>query len=251
MKLLLIRHGDPDYEKDSLTEKGFIEAELLAKRLANTDIDYYYVSPLGRAKNTAAPTLEAKNATATECDWLREFQGTCLRPDKNKEIICWDWLPGDWAGDPLFYNKDKWLDSPLWHSSSALGDKSENIRHEYEYVTDSFDKLMENHGYKYNKIGGYYDVITPNNDTIAFFCHYGVSIVILSHILGISPMPLWHGLVAAPSSVTTIATEERIKGIAHFRVSSYGDTSHLFVAGESPAFAARFCECYDNTDERH
>ena len=29
MKLLFIRHGDPDYEKDSLTEKGWHEAELL------------------------------------------------------------------------------------------------------------------------------------------------------------------------------------------------------------------------------
>ena len=32
MKILLIRHGDPDYEKDSLTEKGWHEAELLAQR---------------------------------------------------------------------------------------------------------------------------------------------------------------------------------------------------------------------------
>ena len=29
MKLLLIRHGDPDYTHDSLTEKGQREAELL------------------------------------------------------------------------------------------------------------------------------------------------------------------------------------------------------------------------------
>lgn len=251
MKLLLIRHGDPDYENDSLTPKGFIEAELLSKRLEKTKIDYYYVSPLGRAIDTAAPTLMKKKVTAIECDWLKEFQGTCLRPDKDKEIICWDWLPKDWAGEKDFYDKDKWLDSSLWHSSSALGNRSENIRKEYEYVCNSFDELMKNHGYVYNKNGGYYDVVTPNNDTIAFFCHFGVSVVILSHILGISPMPLWHGLVAAPSSVTTIATEERTNGIAHFRVSGYGDISHLFAAGEDPAFAARFCECYNNIDERH
>ena len=34
MKLLLIRHGDPDYERDSLTEKGHKEAALLAERIA-------------------------------------------------------------------------------------------------------------------------------------------------------------------------------------------------------------------------
>ena len=32
MRILLIRHGDPDYEHDTLTEKGRREAELLAKR---------------------------------------------------------------------------------------------------------------------------------------------------------------------------------------------------------------------------
>ena len=32
MRILLIRHGDPDYENDTLTEKGCREAELLAKR---------------------------------------------------------------------------------------------------------------------------------------------------------------------------------------------------------------------------
>ena len=57
-------------------------------------------------------------------------------------------------------------------------------------------------------------------------------------------------LCAAPSSVTTLTSEERRKGIAGFRMNSYGDISHLYAHDEPPAFAARFCECYDN-DERH
>lgn len=32
MRILIIRHGDPDYEKDSLTQKGWHEAELLADK---------------------------------------------------------------------------------------------------------------------------------------------------------------------------------------------------------------------------
>ena len=35
MRILLIRHGDPDYEHDTLTEKGRREAELLAKRASS------------------------------------------------------------------------------------------------------------------------------------------------------------------------------------------------------------------------
>ena len=32
MRILFIRHGDPDYARDSLTEKGRREARLLADR---------------------------------------------------------------------------------------------------------------------------------------------------------------------------------------------------------------------------
>ena len=68
MKLLLIRHGDPDYEHDDLTEVGRREAALLAERIAPMPIREYYVSPLGRAKATAAPTLAKAGRTAVECD---------------------------------------------------------------------------------------------------------------------------------------------------------------------------------------
>ena len=38
MKLIIIRHGDPDYSIDSLTEKGWKEAEYLADRIAKLDV---------------------------------------------------------------------------------------------------------------------------------------------------------------------------------------------------------------------
>ena len=39
MKILIIRHADPDYERDTLTEKGLFEAELLARTLQDEKID--------------------------------------------------------------------------------------------------------------------------------------------------------------------------------------------------------------------
>ena len=39
MRLLIIRHGDPDYEKDCLTEKGKKEAALLAEYLKDENIN--------------------------------------------------------------------------------------------------------------------------------------------------------------------------------------------------------------------
>lgn len=47
MKLVIVRHADPDYSIDSLTPTGWKEAELLSERLVKTPADAYYVSPLG------------------------------------------------------------------------------------------------------------------------------------------------------------------------------------------------------------
>ena len=42
MRIMIIRHGDPDYEIDGLTEKGKREAQLLADRLVREDITRVY-----------------------------------------------------------------------------------------------------------------------------------------------------------------------------------------------------------------
>ena len=64
MRILWIRHGEPDYSIDSLTEKGWREAELLADRMCRTPVDAFYVSPLGRAQDTARATLQRLDRTA-------------------------------------------------------------------------------------------------------------------------------------------------------------------------------------------
>lgn len=240
MRLLFIRHGEPDYEKDSLTEKGFREAEYLAEYLAGVKIDRCYVSPLGRARDTAAPTLEKKQMQALECKWLREFEGKVIRPDKGYPINCWDFLPQDWTHTKEYYDRDLWTETDLM--------KEGNVRKEYTWVTESFDQLLAENGYK--REGNLYLAERPNRDTLAFFCHFAVECVLLGHLIGVSPMTLWHGFCAAPSSVTTVMTEERRKGIASFRISRFGDISHLYVKGEEPSFYARYCETFDS-DELH
>ena len=94
MQILVIRHGDPDYSIDSLTEKGWKEAELLAERLSKLNIKAFYVSPLGRAKDTASLTLEKMNREATVLPWMQEFfRADIARPDVKDRAIPWDWLP--------------------------------------------------------------------------------------------------------------------------------------------------------------
>ncbi len=241
MKLLFIRHGDPDYINDSLTEKGVKEAALLAERMAHTHVDFCYLSPLGRAVKTAEPCLMRMNMDAETFEWLEEFSPLIVRPDSPERThISWDWLPEDWTLRDHFYRYDEWWDDDILNA----GHVGERAKH----IFTEFDKLLARHGYERN--GHFYRAVNPNNDTLAFFCHFGVTTLILSHLIGASPMVLWHGMCSAPTSVTTVCTEERRRGIASFRITSFGDTSHLYAADEPPAFSGRFCECYDNEGER-
>lgn len=244
MKIALIRHAEPDYSIDSLTETGWKEARLLSNYLSDMDITAFYVSPLGRAKDTASLTLEKLNRTATECDWLREFTPRIRRPDLDenaKSSIAWDWLPADWTADSRHFDKD------LWHTTEIM--QAANVKEIYQCVTQNFDNLLAKHGYI--RENDYYRAVHPNRDTLVFFCHFGLECVLLSHLMNCSPMILWHGTCAAPSSITTLVTEERRKGIAYFRMGSFGSTTHLYTGGMEPSFAARFCETFDNENERH
>ena len=240
MKILIVRHADPDYSIDSLTPKGRVEAELLSNKLEKLDIKDFYVSVLGRAKDTAQYTLKKLGKTPHLCEWLKEFPCVIDHPEKQNTVV-WDWLPQDWTKVDDFYSNTKW--------SNVEALKKGNVSEEYKRVTAEFDKVLKKHGYERN--GRFYNAVNPNEDTIAFFCHFGVECVLLSHLLNVSPMILWHGFCALPSSVTTIVTEERREGIASFRTLGFGDISHLYVADEEPAFAARFCETYGNTEQRH
>ena len=240
MRLLLIRHGDPDYTVDSLTEKGHVEARLLAERIAAMDIKAYYTSPLGRARDTAEYTLEKAGRKAEVLDWAREFD-VPVDDGAGGKRLAWDFLPEQWTEITDYYDKYKWTEVKIM--------KDADIRSGVEKVYSGLDKLLESHGYR--REGRIYRAVSPNEDTVALFCHFGVTCVMLSHLLGISPVLLWHGTIAAPTSVTTLVTEERREGKAVFRMTGFGDVSHLYKYGEPPAFAGRFCEMYSNKEQRH
>lgn len=53
MLLYIIRHGEPDYTTDTLTERGWTQAEAVGKRIYDAKIDRIFSSPMGRAKQTA------------------------------------------------------------------------------------------------------------------------------------------------------------------------------------------------------
>ncbi len=240
MKLLLIRHGDPDYKADSLTPRGWQEAELLSLRLTKLTVKNFYCSPLGRAKDTASPTLKKLRREAEILPWLQEVPARIERP-RNDGCVAWDWLPEDWTRYVAFFDREGWLGHPSFEAAGLRGIVEE--------IESGFDALLAKHGYV--RDGLLYRVENANEETLVFFCHFGLECLLLAHLLNVSPMVLWHGACAAPSSVTTVVTEERCRGVASFRMLAFGDISHLYAAGVEPSFQARFCETFDNAEQRH
>ncbi len=241
MKLYIMRHGDPDYASDTLTERGKREAELLAQRVEKMNISAFYVSPLGRARETAEATLRRIGAKGETLDWLREFSPVYRDPDKGRESVVWDWLPARWTAEEAYYDREAWQHTPIMEEAGVPA--------EYAGVCAGLDALLEKHGYR--REGNLYRADRPNRDSIALYCHFGVECVMLAHLLGMSPMTLWHGTCALTTSVTTLVTEERRQGYAYFRMNGFGDVSHLAAAGVEPSFSARFCETWDCAEERH
>ena len=238
MKLVIVRHAEPDYSIDSLTPVGWTEAKILSDRISKMTVKEFYCSPLGRARDTASFTLEKTGRKAEILPWLREFPARVLRPHITEPSVAWDWLPADWTNEPAFFQFEQWTQVDAMAKAG--------VKEQYDYVVSEFDRFLAQHGYV--RENNLYRAVAPNEDTIVFFCHFGLECVLLSRILNIPPMLLWHGTCAAPTSVTIVNTEERQAGYAYFRMSTFGDTSHLYAAGQEPSFAARFCETYANFD---
>ena len=240
MRILIIRHGDPDYANDTLTEKGHREAKLLAEKLKKEKIDFIYSSPLGRARHTCDYTARAlgRENEVVEKEWLKEFGCPLTLPSGRERFIPWDMLPTEWADNPQMYDGDTWYKQDFYQE----GDMERRVR----FVYDGLDEVLASHGYK--RDGKIYQTEQGNDLTIAFFCHFGLEMLLLSRLFNCSPIPLWHHFTALTSSVTTVYTEERRKGQAIFRCCGFGDTGHLYAGGETPSFAARFCEVYGNGD---
>lgn len=260
MRLLFIRHGDPDYENDTLTSKGHREAKLLSDIISDYNIDDVYQSPLGRAKVTAEYSCNVIGKIPVTKDWLREFPAE-IDPNISEEArkayanelimneetgkyqkrILWDVLPSYYMDHPEIFDREAWRESELI--------KTSNMIELYDKAVKEFGALLDSYGY--TKAGAAFKVRENNEKTIAFFCHFGITSVLVSYLWNVSPFVLWQFGAFAPTSVTEIVTEEREKGIATFRTLRMGDTTHLSLGGEAPSFSARFCERFENEDERH
>lgn len=234
MKLIFIRHGEPDYSIDSLTPKGWREAELLSHRTALWNVTDFYCSPLGRAKDTASFTLKNAGREAIILPWLKEFDAPVDDPETGKKRIPWDLMPDFLNDHPDLFDLHQWYEDPFM----MTGDMEKN----YHFVTDGIDKLLKTYGYTRDGYRYHASPDAQRDAVVVCFCHLGVTCVILSHLLNMTPVQLWHGFFLAPTSVTVVGCEERKPGEVYFRCETCGDVSHLRNAREPISHYGSFTE---------
>ncbi len=231
MRVLIIRHGDPDYELDSLTEKGFREANLLADKLEKEGVTHIYSSPCGRAMRTAEPTSKRLGLDYTVLPWLHELPPMLITPyntDYYKNMRSeWNIPPELWTADPKNYDINHWTESDIV--------KGTQISKKLDIVNKGFDTLMKAHGYTFDgKLFKIDEKVAKPDDTIALFCHGGVGTAIIAHVMNMPPIALWNSIFIPTSSVTTLYMEQHIKArpIAHGIFAGIADTSHLYMGNE-------------------
>jgi probable phosphoglycerate mutase len=209
LEILLIRHGDPDYSKDSLTPRGRIEAQRLAETLREVDIDDLYVSPLGRAQETCACTAQAKQLEPVTLDWLRE------RGIKRGPVYLWE-APGE-----MFLRAGVLPTQNDWHLPAGAMPEGDE---QYRRVRGGFDELLSSYGYV--RQGHGYRVERALDKRIALFCHKGVILTLLGDVLHWALPMVFVSLHIHPSGVTRLEMVEQ-DGFAHLKALAINDLSHL------------------------
>ena len=211
MRLTIIRHGDPNYELDTITPAGEKEAAALVPRLMQAEFTHAYASPMGRAQATAQPFIKESGLALTTLDWCAEWW-----------VYCPDERHGLWDVDP---------ETLLSHSDpKQLCENPSEVDRYVKIMQEGSDALLAAHGLR-RQDDGRYQIERANEEHIVVFCHNGFGLAWLSYLLNQSMYQFWSQFWLAPTSVTTLIFETRDQQTASARVYCMSDCSHLHAAG--------------------
>ena len=203
MRLILVRHAEPNYELDCLTELGHKQAKIAAQRLINEGIEEIYSSPMGRARQTAQAFSDASGIKKIEIlDFMHE-----IRYGPENDLYNQEWSP--WAASDKMISKGQELCTENWREIPVFIGNTATI--DVDNVMKNADSLLEKWGYK--REGLYYRNIRSNDDqhTIALFSHGGSSTALLSRIFNI-PFPYLCATLHIPHTGITILRFDRTPG---------------------------------------
>jgi probable phosphoglycerate mutase len=218
MELLLMRHAQPEWVREErsvvnppLTELGHAQAARLAKALVAEEFDELYVSPLLRARQTAAPLLEVTGRAEEIEPWLEEIRD----PD-------WHGAPAERAAKAYTELRQRPV-SAMWTGLPG----GEPMDAFVARVREGAEGFLAAHGVR--SVGGDLPVwhIDDPARRVGFIAHAGTNSVIACHLLGLSPTPWeWDRLVMRHASISRLVALP-VGGGYVFSLSSLSDVEHL------------------------
>lgn len=207
MRIILIRHGDPNYEKDCLTELGHKQAAVAAQRLLKEGIDEIYSSPLGRARQTAGYFSQASGIKDIKIlDFMQE-----IRFGTEDDLYNNKWNP--WLGVQALIREGKDLQSPDWREYPVFKDNLATV--DADKIGVETDKWLAGLGYV--RQGLYYRNAGKGTEggkekTIAIFCHGGASAAFLARVLNQTFPYMCGSLLHFPHTTITVLEFDETPG---------------------------------------
>ena len=224
MFLYIIRHGDPDYATDSLTERGKAQAEAVAKRVAASKIDRIFSSPMGRAIQTAEPSCKLLGLECHIEEWAHEISDEDLRTPYP------DGVPKSITNVPnTYYRENGNLFRSYDDTYGCPGINQANMEEPVKIIEQGGYEFLERLGYKFN--GENFDIIKPNEEKIALLCHSAMARAWLSVLFHIPLHTVWASFAYAHTGVTVLEFKNNENGQSAPKCMCYSDMSHLFAAG--------------------
>lgn len=223
MLLYIIRHGHPDYETDTLTELGRLQAEAVGKRIAKSKIDRIYTSPMGRARQTAEPACRLLGLEYQVEEWTREVdqEQYTLYPDGVRK-------PLSGMQNTLARGTDE-LDLPFSRSFECRAVAPSGMKEKYDFIRRSGDEFLERLGYR--EENGVYRILRPSEEKVAVFCHALFGMTWISALLRIPFHIMWTGFCYSHTGVTIIEFANNADGWTAPKCLSYCDLSHIYAEG--------------------
>ncbi len=224
MRIIFVRHGEPDYKNDCLTENGRLQAQATARRLHNENIAAIYSSPMGRAIETASYTASDHGLEVLPLDFMHEIDWGDTNDNLNDQA---EKIP--FAGHPWSLGYKLLTDNPEYVGSSEW-DKHHYFRNNrclgfYEKISQDIDLFMAEKGYVGSN--SLYKCNRINNETYAIFAHGGSGAVMFSHLFGL-PFPfVLTSLPYGVCSVSVIAFDALEGEYAIPRFELFNDMSHI------------------------
>lgn len=179
MNLYLIRHADPDYQHDTITEYGEQQAEKLADWLKDLKVDELYHSSMGRASKTASYLAKKWKLTPIAVDWAREV---CWKQNHVGNVD----MHSPWGvKDRIIQNTNSYPQGDSWFENPES--KDDLFIESYKQHCKDLDAFLAKQGYQRNN--QLYKAIEPNEKTVVIVCHGGV---ISSWISYLTNVPFYH-----------------------------------------------------------